>query len=53
MSLPAPASVRALLLDAGGVLVRPDFVRVAGALRARGVDVEAAALAAAEPEAKK
>jgi len=53
VSLPAPASVRALLLDAGGVLVRPNFVRVAEALRARGVRVEAAALAAAEPGAKK
>jgi putative hydrolase of the HAD superfamily len=53
VSLPSPSSVRALLLDAGGVLVRPNFVRVAEALRARGVSVDAAALAAAEPGAKK
>lgn len=53
MSLPDPASVRTLLLDAGGVLVRPRFERVAQALRSRGVEVEAAALAAAEPRAKK
>ena len=53
MRLPDPASVRTLLLDAGGVLVRPNFARVAEALRARGVRVEAAALAAAEPLAKK
>ena len=53
MSLPDPASVRTLLLDAGGVLVKPSFARVAEALRARGVDAEPAALAAAEPRAKK
>ena len=53
MSLPDPASVDTLLLDAGGVLVRPRFERVAQALRSRGVQVEAAALAAAEPRAKR
>ena len=53
MSLPDAASVRTLLLDAGGVLVKPSFARVAEALRARGVDAEPAALAAAEPRAKK
>jgi putative hydrolase of the HAD superfamily len=53
VTLPDPASVRALLLDAGGVLVRPNFARVADALRTRGVSVEARALAAAEPGAKK
>ncbi len=53
MSLPDPASVRTLLLDAGGVLVKPSFARVAEALRARGVAAEPAALAAAEPRAKK
>jgi putative hydrolase of the HAD superfamily len=51
--LPARESVDVLLLDAGGVLVRPNFARVARALQARGVDVEADALAAAEPRAKK
>ncbi len=53
MSLPDPASVATLLLDAGGVLVRPRFERVAQALRARGVKVEAAELAAADPRAKR
>ena len=53
MTLPDRTSVRALLLDAGGVLVRPSFARVAEALRARGVAAEPGALAAAEPRAKK
>lgn len=53
MTLPDRSSVRALLLDAGGVLVRPSFARVAEALRARGVAAEPGALAAAEPRAKK
>jgi putative hydrolase of the HAD superfamily len=53
VSLPDPSSVRTLLLDAGGVLVKPSFERVAEALRARGVPAEPAALAAAEPRAKK
>ena len=53
MTLPDPASVATLLLDAGGVLVRPRFERVARALQGQGVTVEAAALAAAEPRAKK
>jgi putative hydrolase of the HAD superfamily len=53
VTLPDPASVRALLLDAGGVLVRPSFARVAEALRAHGVPADPAALAAAEPRAKK
>ena len=51
--LPDPASVRALLLDAGGVLVRPDFERVAEALRAQGVTAEAAGLRAAEAPVKR
>jgi putative hydrolase of the HAD superfamily len=51
--LPDPRSVRVLLLDAGGVLVRPSFARVAAALRERGVPAEAAALGAAEPRAKR
>jgi hypothetical protein len=53
VSLPDPASVSTLLLDAGGVLVKPSFARVAEALRERGVAAEPAALAAAEARAKK
>lgn len=53
MTLPERASVRALLLDVGGVLVRPDFARVAEALRARGVAADPAALAAADPRVRK
>lgn len=45
--------VETLFLDAGGVLVNPNFVRVADALRAHGVDADAAALVAAEAHAKK
>jgi putative hydrolase of the HAD superfamily len=51
--LPDRTSVRALLLDAGGVLVRPSFARVAQALRAHGVKADPSALAAAEPRAKR
>jgi HAD superfamily hydrolase (TIGR01549 family) len=51
--LPERRSVRALLLDVGGVLVRPDFARVAEALRARGVPADPAALAAADPRVRK
>jgi putative hydrolase of the HAD superfamily len=50
--LPEPSSVRALLLDAGGVLVKPSFARVAEALASRGIAVGAGRLAAAEPRAK-
>ncbi|HUL76720.1 MAG TPA: HAD-IA family hydrolase [Vicinamibacteria bacterium] len=53
MSLPEPASVRALLLDAGGVLVRPSFARVAESLRRHGVAADPATLAAVEPEVKR
>jgi putative hydrolase of the HAD superfamily len=42
-----------VLLDAGGVLVFPNWERIAAALRARGVAVDPAALAAAEPHAKR
>lgn len=52
MDLPDSATVRTLLLDAGGVLVRPDFERVAAALRAQGVTADAAVLRAAEAPAK-
>jgi len=50
--LPEPSSVRALLLDAGGVLIKPSFARVSEALASRGVEVPAERLAAAEPRAK-
>jgi HAD superfamily hydrolase (TIGR01549 family) len=53
VALPDPASVRTLLLDAGGVLVRPSFRRVAQALRGRGVSADPERLAAAESRAKK
>jgi HAD superfamily hydrolase (TIGR01549 family) len=52
-SLPEPASVRTVLLDAGGVLVRPAFERVVAVLGARGVATDAETLAAAEMRAKR
>jgi putative hydrolase of the HAD superfamily len=45
--------VETIFLDAGGVLVFPNWNRVAAALAAHGVDVDAAALASAEPLAKR
>jgi putative hydrolase of the HAD superfamily len=51
--LPDGRSVRTVLLDAGGVLVRPNFARVAAALRARGVEADPRTLAAAEPKVKR
>jgi len=45
--------IETVFLDAGGVLVNPNWDRVSAALAARGVQVEAAALAAAEPRAKR
>lgn len=42
-----------MFLDAGGVLVFPNWDRISGALARHGVDVTAAALADAEPRAKK
>ena len=44
--------VETVFLDAGGVLVYPNWTRVSDALRRHGVDVTAEALAAAEPHAK-
>jgi len=44
--------VETLFLDAGGVLVFPNWTRVADALNAHGVRADAAALTAAEPRAK-
>ena len=48
-----PVKVETLFLDAGGVLVNPNFDRVAEALRAHGVPAEGAALRGAEAHAKK
>jgi HAD superfamily hydrolase (TIGR01549 family) len=42
-----------VFLDAGGVLLNPNWERVAQALQRHGVPAEAAALAAAEPLAKR
>jgi putative hydrolase of the HAD superfamily len=53
MNLPDPSSVKVLLLDVGGVLVRPNFERVAATLSAHGVAADAAAMAAVEPRVKK
>jgi len=44
--------VNTILLDAGGVLVWPNWHRVADALRARGVAAEAVRLAAGDPHAR-
>ena len=46
-------NVETLFLDAGGVLVNPNFDRVADTLRSHGVAADAAALRAAEAHAKK
>jgi HAD superfamily hydrolase (TIGR01509 family) len=43
----------AVFLDAGGVLVDPNWARIADALARQGVTVSAAALSAAEPLAKR
>ena len=45
--------IHTVFLDAGGVLVNPNWTRVSDALSRHGVSVAAAALAAAEPRAKK
>jgi putative hydrolase of the HAD superfamily len=41
-----------ILLDAGGVLVWPNWTRVADALRVRGVTADAVRMAAADPHAR-
>ncbi len=46
-------ALQTLFLDAGGVLMFPNWSRVSGTLAAHGVNVDPAALAAAEPHAKK
>ena len=45
--------LQTVFLDAGGVLVFPNWVRITGALAAHGVQVDPAALARAEPLAKR
>ena len=45
--------IETVFLDAGGVLVHPNFDRVAAALTARGVPASGAALRKAEPLAKR
>jgi putative hydrolase of the HAD superfamily len=45
--------IHTVFLDAGGVLVHPNWTRVSDTLVRHGVRVSAAALAAAEPHAKK
>lgn len=45
--------IETVFLDAGGVLVNPNWVRVADALGRHGVSVTPEALAAAEPHAKR
>jgi HAD superfamily hydrolase (TIGR01549 family) len=47
------APLATVFLDAGGVLVHPNWVRVADALVRQGVETSAAALTAAEPHAKR
>jgi HAD superfamily hydrolase (TIGR01509 family) len=46
-------SLETLFLDAGGVLVNPNWDRVAATLQEHGVSVSAAALRSAEPQAKR
>jgi putative hydrolase of the HAD superfamily len=51
--LPPPGALDAVLLDAGGVLVDPEWARIAPVLAAHGIAVSAEALAEAEPHAKR
>jgi putative hydrolase of the HAD superfamily len=53
VALPDPSRVRTVFLDAGGVLVRPNFERVRAALAEQGVAVPAETLAAAEVRARR
>ncbi len=47
-----PRPIETVFLDAGGVLVHPNWVRVSEALARHGVEAAAARLTAAEPHAK-
>jgi putative hydrolase of the HAD superfamily len=51
--LPDPSTVSTVLLDAGGVIVRPDFDRVAASLGSHGVEADADRLRQAEPRVKR
>ena len=51
--LSSAAMIETVFLDAGGVLVFPNWERVSAALARQGVDVAAQALAGAEPKAKR
>jgi len=51
--IPRRDALDAVLLDAGGVLVNPDWTRVAEVLSRHGVHVQAEALGRAEPAAKR
>src|SRR5688572_6695039 len=46
-------AIQTVFLDAGGVLVNPNWARVSAALAAHGVTAPAARLADAEPHAKR
>jgi putative hydrolase of the HAD superfamily len=48
-----PVPLQTVFLDAGGVLVYPNWTRISDVLRRHGVQASAAALAAAEPHAKR
>jgi HAD superfamily hydrolase (TIGR01509 family) len=48
-----PLEIDTLFLDAGGVLCHPSWTRVSAALATEGLDISPAALAAAEPLAKR
>lgn len=50
--MPSTPRIETLFLDAGGVLVFPNWSRVAGILRGHGIEVSAAALRQAEPPVK-
>lgn len=45
--------IKAVSLDAGGVIVNPNWVRVADVLKGHGVSADPSALEAAEPRAKR
>ena len=53
MSARSGRAIETVFLDAGGVLVHPNWARVAEALARHGIVTSAAALTAAEPHAKR
>jgi HAD superfamily hydrolase (TIGR01549 family) len=50
---PTSKAIETVFLDAGGVLVFPNWIRISETMRRHGVAVAADALAAAEPHAKR